>query len=602
MIVPMKRVHVLGLASKRKQITEQLGSLGTVHVTVESADSDRLGELRGHRERVQRALRTLPEAGSETRPRHDWDAQELVDRVIELSEEARELEDRMQRLELEAEQISPWEDVSPDDLAAVERAGLQAALYVLNRDDAAEFSAPGRVFTVHSAKDRVHKLVVAAENERLPEGSYARPERTLSEVEAEMGELRERSQEISREIRDFSPRRETLLTEMERVDRDIEFEQVRSGMNEEGSLLWFGGWVPEKKVSSLRTHAREYGWGLLVRDPEPDEEPPVLVERRGISRLIEPVFDLINTTPGYRERDISVPFLLFLTVFFAMILSDAGYGLLLVLAGAGLVIRKKVRGEPAGVGLSLLILMGAATVVWGALSGVWFGHEPIAEMAPFRNWIIPDLFAFEPGSIDAVIAVCFVLAFIHLALARIWNTVRELAGPHKLKAIAELGWLCVLAGMFNLALTLVISEEQYPFLPVSLYLILGGIVAVIVFSNQEGNFFRGVLKGLNFTTLISTGLDGINAFADTMSYLRLFAVGLASVEIAAATNQLAALAGEGLGLPVAILIILFGHTLNLAMGGLSVLVHGVRLNMLEFSGALGMEWSGSDYKPFRYNT
>ena len=306
--------------------------------------------------------------------------------------------------------------------------------------------------------------------------------------------------------------------------------------------------------------------------------------------------------PTDGERDISLPFLLFLTVFFAMIISDAGYGVLIVLVGGGLGIRNKVRGESAGPGLSLLIVMGVATVIWGALSGVWFGHEPIAEMAPFRNWIVPDLFAFEPGSIDAVIAVCFVLALIHLALARIWNMVRELAGPFKLKAVAELGWLSVLMGMFNLALTLVVSEEQYPFLPISLYLILGGIVAVIVFNNQEGSFIRGVLKGLNFTALISTGLDGINAFADTMSYLRLFAVGLASVEIAAATNQLAALAGEGLGLPVAILIILFGHSLNLAMGGLSVLVHGVRLNMLEFSGALGMEWSGSDYKPFRYNT
>ncbi len=602
MIVPMKRVHVLGLASRRQQITEQLGSLGTVHVTVKSADSDRLAELRSHRERVQRALRILPETDTEQRPKHDWDAQELVDRILELSEESRELEDRMQRLEIEAEQIAPWEDVSPDDLETIDQTGLKTALYVLNAEQAGQFSAPGSVFTVHESKERVHKLVIAPEDEILPEGNYPRPNRTLSEVEAEIGELRERSGVIAREIQGFSACRGTLASELERVDQEIEFEQVRSGMNEEGALLWFAGWVPEKNVSTVRSHAREHGWGLLVRDPQPDEEPPVLVERRGVSRLIEPVFNLINTTPGYRERDISFPFLLFLTVFFAMILSDAGYGVLLVLAGGGLALRKKVRGESAGVGLPLLIVMGAATIIWGAMSGVWFGYEPIAEMPPFNSWVVPNLFAFEPGSIDAVIAVCFVLALIHLALARIWNMLRELAGPHKLKAVAELGWLAVLAGMFNLALTLVISEEQYPFLPVSLYLILGGILAVIFFSNQEGNFFRGLLSGLNFTTLISTALDGINAFADTMSYLRLFAVGLASVEIAAATNQLAAMAGEGLGLPVAILIILFGHTLNLAMGGLSVLVHGVRLNMLEFSGALGMEWSGSDYKPFRYNT
>ncbi|MFP4642969.1 MAG: V-type ATP synthase subunit I [Spirochaetales bacterium] len=598
----MKRVHVLGLSSKRKEITKQLGTLGTVHVTVEPADSDRLSELRSHRERVQRALRTLPEARAEDKPKHNWDASELVDRILELAEESRELGDRKQRLELEAEKVSPWEDVSPEDLAALESAGFRAELYVLKEDDAAGFSGPGHVFTVYESKDRVHKLAVGRSDEAFPDGNYPRPERTLSDVEAEMGELKERSVEIADELQSFSASRGTIVAELERVDRDIEFEQVRSGMNEEGTLLWFAGWVPKAKVSALRAQAREYGWGLLVRDPQPDEEPPVLVERRGVSRLIEPVFNLINTTPGYRERDISFPFLLFLTVFFAMILSDAGYGVLLVLAGGVLAIRNKVRGQTAGLGLLLLMVMGTATVIWGAMSGVWFGYEPIAEMEPFSNWVIPELFAFEPGSIEAVIAVCFVLALIHLSLARIWNTVRQFRGPHKLKAFAELGWLAVLVGMFNLALTLVVSAEQYPFLPVSLYLIIGGIGAVIVFSNQEGNFFRGALKGLNFTTLISTGLDGINAFADTMSYLRLFAVGLASVEIAAATNQLASLAGEGLGLPAAILIIVFGHSLNLAMGGLSVLVHGVRLNMLEFSGALGMEWSGSDYKPFRYNT
>ena len=607
MIVPMKKAHILSLATRRKRTTQELGELGIVHVTVQSAENDRLSDLRRTRERIQRALRSLPETEQSTGDEGESSSVEIdplhaVDQIIGLVDERRELDDRRQRLEMEAEQLAPWEDLGPADLEAIEQAGLQPALYVLSGEAAERFTAAGHVFTVYRAKDRVHFLVIAPSDAELPDGAYPRPSRTLSDVEAELGETRERCVEIDRELLQLASHREAIERELDPVERDIEFESVRAGMQEEGKVLWFTGWVPAPKVSALRSHAKQHGWGLLVTDPGDDEEPPVLVERRGVSRLIKPVFDLINTTPGYRERDISLPFLLFLTVFFAMILSDAGYGLLLLVISVFFIVRSKVRGGPSGVAILLLTVMSAATVVWGAMSGVWFGYEAILDNPFFAQFVVPEINAFSPDSIEAVIAVCFVLALIQLTLARIWNFVTKLKEPHKLKALAELGWLAVLGGVFNLALTLVVSEEQYPFLPVSLYLVIGGLIAVLLFANQDGNFLKGVLAGFSFTNLIATALDGINAFADTMSYLRLFAVGLASVEIAAATNELAALAGEGLGFIPALLIIVFGHSLNLAMGGLSVLVHGVRLNMLEFSGALGMEWSGSDYRPFRYNT
>jgi V/A-type H+-transporting ATPase subunit I len=134
-------------------------------------------------------------------------------------------------------------------------------------------------------------------------------------------------------------------------------------------------------------------------------------------------------------------------------------------------------------------------------------------------------------------------------------------------------------------------------------MVVGGLAAVVVFGQQESgtNFFVGVGKG--FANLITTALDGISAFSDIISYIRLFAVGLASLAIAEAFNQMAggidaSLGGVG-GAVAAGLVLFLGHSLNLAMGALSVVVHGVRLNMLEFSGHLGMEWTGVEYSPFR---
>jgi V/A-type H+-transporting ATPase subunit I len=129
-------------------------------------------------------------------------------------------------------------------------------------------------------------------------------------------------------------------------------------------------------------------------------------------------------------------------------------------------------------------------------------------------------------------------------------------------------------------------------------LVAAGLVLVAFFAEQDGRFLRGV--GLGFARLPIKALDTIGAFSDVVSYIRLFAVGLATVKVAESFNQMAAEVGFGLptGL-IAAFILFLGHTLNIAMGTLSIVVHGVRLNVLEFSSHLGMEWTGIPYQPFR---
>jgi V/A-type H+-transporting ATPase subunit I len=150
-------------------------------------------------------------------------------------------------------------------------------------------------------------------------------------------------------------------------------------------------------------------------------------------------------------------------------------------------------------------------------------------------------------------------------------------------------------------LQIVLGVEGIP--TFALYLMGGGLAAVFLFSYQEEgrNFFIGVLKALaNFITVF---LDGVSAFSDIISYIRLYAVGLASLRIAESFNSMATGVAEGVdgigGIVAMVLILFLGHSLNLAMAALSVVVHGVRLNMLEFSGHLGMEWTGVPYTPFQ---
>ena len=197
----------------------------------------------------------------------------------------------------------------------------------------------------------------------------------------------------------------------------------------------------------------------------------------------------------------------------------------------------------------------------------------------------------------------FSLGIVHLILAHTLAFLKKLREAPRIHAFADVGWSSTLIGLYFFVLNLVVSAEKFPVPPATLPLIFGGLIVVVLFAGQEGDgFFRGVLRTLNIGNLIYTALTAISSFADIISYIRLFAVGLASVEIARSFNNMAEgimQSGGAVGTILGIVVLCIGHSLNLVMGGLSVLVHGLRLKMLEFSGHLGNEWTGFAYKPFR---
>jgi V/A-type H+-transporting ATPase subunit I len=193
--------------------------------------------------------------------------------------------------------------------------------------------------------------------------------------------------------------------------------------------------------------------------------------------------------------------------------------------------------------------------------------------------------------------VCFSLALLQLSVAHIKGIFRAIKAK-TLKCFAELGSLGMLAGMFNVVLALVVSNSyrRIPFLPLSLYILAGGFGLFFLFASYEGNIFKSILE--SFKNIISVVLGITNVFSDIMSYIRLWAVGLAGASISATVNTMAGpLLGNFL-IFLGIILLVFGHGLNIILNVLSVLVHGVRLNTLEFSGHLGLTWSGTAYRPF----
>jgi V/A-type H+-transporting ATPase subunit I len=286
-----------------------------------------------------------------------------------------------------------------------------------------------------------------------------------------------------------------------------------------------------------------------------------------------------------------------------MIFGDAGYGSLLFVIGIFAAIKTAKKGVPAGI--KMLLLLSISNIVWGVITCTWFGidTERLPDIlkllsVPAISNATAALSAESKALVDQNLQiVCFSLALLQLGVAHIKGIFRTIRAK-SLKCFAELGSLAMLVGMFNVVLALVVSNNyrRIPFLPASMYLIAGGFGLFFIFASFEGNILKSILESCK--NIISVVLGITNVFSDIMSYIRLWAVGLAGASISATVNTMAGpLLGNFL-IFLGIILLVFGHGLNIILNVLSVLVHGVRLNTLEFSGHLGLTWSGTVYRPF----
>ena len=322
--------------------------------------------------------------------------------------------------------------------------------------------------------------------------------------------------------------------------------------------------------------------------------------------------------PGYFEYDISGWFLGFILIFFGIIFGDGGYGLF-ICAVTGALIAKTVASKKKIPPAFLLIgLFGLSTILWGTLTCTWFGLSAdqlpvwLQKLSiPFISNVYTDRIWYpfwtngEYGLTTAqnLQIFCFSLALVQLTVAHLKVAARN---RKSIKVLGDIGAMLQLFGIFYVVLSFVVNAQVFPFglviggIPVgtvALVLVIVGFVMSFVFSNYEGNIIKSILTSL--TNIVSVLLGVVNVFSDIVSYIRLWAVGLAGAAISATVNELAGpLLGNFLFMILAIVLLVFGHGLNMILNVLSVIVHGIRLNTLEFSSHLDMSWSGHKFKPF----
>jgi V/A-type H+-transporting ATPase subunit I len=650
MILPMKKVCLVVQDKCQDEALIKLREAGIVHLETSKTSPDKFGAVMEHKTQTENALglirqyktpkrntrlqapsiserrrssgsrrgrRSADLMGVEELEPYSVDAvnspdrPELVKLMNSLGNERKNLEDRIVFLAREQGRVRAWGEFNPDDVKALASGGVNVWLYELSHEIYKTIPQETRYIKLGEDKASVRLLVLDRE---IPDTQqFKLPEKSISKIELELAELKNKLNALNERIKNFADRRPILEKEMAEVNSKITFELARAelekidGIPDEHSLSCLSGYVPAEDMGKLKVAAAENNWALAASDPGPDDYVPTKLRNNPVSNLINPLTGFLEVVPGYNEADISGWFLLFFTIYFGMIFGDAAYGAIVLIAAIIGILKTIRKGVPAVI--KLLFLLGLSNFAWGMLTCTWFGMEAKQLPLALQNLSFPLISNataaksdYDSGIVQQnLMILCFSLALLQLSIGHIIAI-----GRHKsVKILAELGSIAMLVGMYGIILILIASNESrnlgdyIPMMPCA-YVLGGGFLLNFIFASYDGSVGRSILESCK--NIISMILGIANVFSDIMSYIRLWAVGLAGAAIASTVN---AMAGPMLGHLIlfvfGIILIVFGHGLNLVLNALSVLVHGVRLNTLEFSGHVGLTWAGFPYKPFSEN-
>lgn len=607
MIVPMKHVTVLCLESEKNDAIVKLSDAGVLHVNVSVTDSDSIQKSTHDEELAKRAISCIKlAAAANDDSRFKLEFPPAISGATDLNDSnsvtisisvANAMADNYIAAAVEKQSLDqiiakylPFGDFNPESATELIAKGVKIRL----------FSAPAKTIVEGINSDAICNILqsdaegvfgVLIGDGDLPQGAIEVPlpvetlARTIERVDACVGRMSQAVNKLVELQRHLAGIENELKSRVQSTESVVVLENMQ---NLGEGVVYLTGFIPARRNDLIVGIAKQNGWGVVIRNPEEGEMVPTLLEPPKLFRPITKLFGMLGILPAYNETDVSVPFFIFFSLFFAMLIGDAGYGLIILLLAlfANKKLKKADKLTPYVKSvLTMMYVFAGSTVFYGVLSGTYFGipQTALPEVLKFKSvsWL---------GKQDNIMQLCLTIGALHLVIARAWNAV--VLFPSK-KLLAEVGWCGVIVSMYCLVCGIIIQGFTTP--SWNTYLLIVSALLILFFMLD-----RSELKE-NGVSLGMLPLNIISCMGDIISYIRLFAVGLASVKVAENFNLIASGLEMSLiiKIPVMILILLLGHGVNFIMGALSVLVHAVRLNTLEFSSAKGVSWSGVAYKPFR---
>lgn len=581
-IVPLLKAEFVGRARDRDAVLELLQAFGASHVaSFDPKGPKSLGEpdRDASREDARKALAWLASAKEAARPEaaSPGDAPRVIAESLSNKYEAENLGRERAELEKRIEEREPLGEFAypREPLRAPSGEELRFWFFKAPRRDAAKnFDALGVPWQIVAGDARdVWAAAIA------PEEPKAAGLKRVHAGAVPLSGLRARLSVVDRELARLAEERVALAARFAIVEaRAAELEDAARRelaarrVLGDGELFALRCWIPADAADDARRIARDAGLALLLEPAKTDDAPPTLLRNPESLAAGEELVTLYRS-PAPDAWDPSILVFFSFALFYAMILSDAGYGLMMALPTL-FFWRKLGRTEKGRRGRSLLAALGLGSIAYGVAVGSYFGVAPSAG-----SW--PDaLRLFDANDSDAMLKLSINVGAAHLIFANLIAAFHRLPSP---RALAPLGWAAAIAGGMAYAT----ASPESAWSVGGKWALIAGPIAVFLFSSARpfppkslGQIAARVGDGLLAVT------DATKAFGDLLSYMRLFALGLSSATLALTFNALAGQLLEALppvvGHLAAALLLVFGHALNFALGIMGGVIHGLRLNWLEF--------------------
>ena len=603
MVTKMTKYSFILLSEQTEGFLNSLQELGVVDISrslkpIDEQSSEMLAEA----DRAKKALSILAacKAGSEKDFKFDGCP---VDAVLETQDRIAEISAEIAAAKKEIAVRQPWGSFRSEDIHKLESQGLKLRFYSCMKkkfDPSWAEIQPLEVISETESKVFFVTVSPAEEEYSFPIEAVPAPEGSVNEAEEKLSLLQsklEKEQQLLANLKSCSDEiRKAYNDSLSRLD--LYFAEAATEKAVDNYLTVLTGFAPTSDDKRLCASFDSMDIYYSHEAATKEDNPPVKLKNNWFAKNFEVLTGMYGV-PAYDEFDPTPVLGPFFMLFFAMCMGDAGYGILLMLIA--LVLRLKMKDSSLGKMHRLIAFLGGMTFVVGIFLGTFFGMSIMeASWAPawlkglcIDGWCPDAKIAGFP--VQMVLAVA--IGVLHICLAMIIKTINFTKRFGFKKTVATWGWTTLIVGglvVVSLGMTEVLSAEAFKWTIIALAVVSG--LAIYVFNTPGRNPLLNIGSGLWDTYNMVTGLLG-----DVLSYIRLYALGLAGGMLGNAFNIMGTMILDipvpGVNWVFCIIILIFGHVLNLAMSCLGAFVHPLRLTFVEYFKNSGYEGSGAKYNP-----
>ena len=589
MVTEMTKYDFILMSGNADAFLKKLQEVGLVDITRSVKPVDEKSEKLSYRAEIYRkAIAALKEVEPAEFAEKTYG--DLAVNVMETIKGKEEAVNQLAQLRKDLDECRPWGNFDVNDIEKLAQKGLKLHFYKAKAVDPS-WKEQYALSEISNDGSSVY-FVVVSDNEdyEFPLKELPAPTKDCATIEKEIAALEDEIASKEHHLSELKCHEDDIKKELDKLlsKLDLHLAQVAGEKAAEDYITVFEGFAPAVTEPALRELLDKEDVFYMVDKAKVDDNPPIKLRNNKFVSMFELLTDMYGR-PKYDEFDPTVFISIFFMLFFAFCMGDAGYGLVLILLSIGL---KKKLGKIAPLGITL----GIATTVIGVLFHTFFSTDML-EWSWIPETMKRCMVPVKIAGFDGPMVLAIIVGIVHICLAMMVKTYQSTKVKGFANSLGTWGWTLLIVGgvvVGGLALMNVIDSNITKWVIIG----IGGLSALGIFflNDLHRNPLLNFGSGLWETYNTATGLLG-----DVLSYLRLYALGLAGAKLGEAFNAigLQALGNGGAGWVWFILIVVVGHVLNIAMCILGAFVHPLRLNFLEFFKNSGYEGSGRNYNPLQ---